>query len=269
MRRFFAVLITAFAVAGTAVAGFSAAGVVGGKATTHKLAETTINVNAFEFSFTFSQSSAPAGIIHFVVKNTGTQEHDLSIAGQGTPTIEPGQSATLTVTLNPGSYNYACTIGEHATFGMQGTFTVTGTPVTTTTVITTGGTTRTITTTQTTTPTTTTPRTTVAVSEKEFKIILPSIKKRVAYYVRVKGKRVKRFKTVLVQKPLKAGPTHFVIKNIGKVPHNFVIAGQQSLVIAAGQTGTLDVDLSKGKQKYLCSITGHAALGMKGTATVV
>jgi len=266
MRRFTAVLIAAFAIVGTAVAGFSAAGVVGGKSTTHALAETTVNIDAREFSFTLSQSSAPAGIIHFVVHNVGTQEHDFAMAGQGTPTIEPGGSATLTITLNPGSYNYACTIGEHATFGMQGTFTVTGTAVTTTTVITTNGTT--ITTTATTTPTTTTPpATNVAVSEKEFKILLPSVKKKVAFFVKVKGKRVKKFKTVLVTKPVKAGPIHFVIKNIGKISHNFVIAGQQSLVISAGKTGTLDVTLTKGKYKYLCSITGHAALGMKGTLT--
>jgi uncharacterized cupredoxin-like copper-binding protein len=269
MRRFIAVLIAAFAVTGTAVAGFSAAGVVGGKSTQHAMAETTITVQAYEFNFTLSQNSAPTGIVHFVVTNTGTQEHDFAIAGQKTPTLAVGQTATLTVTFNnPGQYNYACTIGEHASFGMQGLFTVTGQPVTTTQVITTNGTT--ITTTATTTQTTTGGApTTVPVSEKEFKILLPSVKKRVTYYVRVKGKRVKKHKTVLVQKPVKAGPLKFVVKNIGKIPHNFVIGDQQSLVIKPGETTTVTITLSKGKHRYECSITGHAALGMKGTLVVV
>ena len=265
MRRFIAVLIAALAVTGTAVAGFSAAGVVGGTST-RAAAETTINVSAYEYNFTLSASTAPAGIVHFVVTNIGKDDHDFSIAGQKTPTLQPGQNATLTVTLNGGTYNYACTIGEHASFGMVGTFTVTGQTTTAVTTITTGNTT--IVSTQTTTATTTPlPATTVSVSEKEFKIILPSTKKRVAYYKRVNGKRVKRFRTVLVQKPLKAGRVHFVIKNIGKIAHNFVIpdAGGQSLVIGAGKSTTLDVDLTAGKHRFECSITGHAAAGMKGT----
>src|SRR5579872_1042453 len=264
MRRFVAVLLVAFAVCGTLVAGFSFAGVVGGKST-GRVADTTITIQAYEFSFTLSASSAPAGIINFVVTNTGTQEHDFSIAGHGTPTLEPGQTATLTVNLAAGTYNYACTIGEHASFGMQGQFTVTGGTQTTTQVITTNGTT--ITTTATTTQTTTPPPPpvqTVAVQEKEFKIILPSTSRIVKTVKIVKGKRVTVKHTVVTPKPLKPGLTHFVIRNIGKIPHNFVIAGQQSLVVSPGKSTTLDVTLKKGTASYKCSITGHAALGMRG-----
>jgi len=32
--------------------------------------------------------------------------------------------------------------------------------------------------------------------------------------------------------------------------------------------GSINVTLVKGKRKYLCSITGHAAAGMKGTLVV-
>jgi len=268
MRRFVLAVVVCLAVAGTAVAGFSFAGVVGPK-NADRVAVTDINVSAVEYNFVFSAASAPAGVINFHVTNNGTIEHDFQIAGQKTPTLSPGQSATLTVTLNGGSYNYACTIGEHASFGMFGAFTVTGQVQTTTQVITTNGTTITTTATQTQPTTTPKPVATVPVSEKEFKILLPSVKKRVAYFTKVKGKRVKKFKTVLVQKPVKRGLVKFVVKNVGKIAHNFVIGTGQTTIIKPGQSTSISVTLTKGKHKYLCSITGHAAAGMKGTLVVV
>ena len=123
MRRFTAVLIAAFAIVGTAVAGFSAAGVVGGKSTTHALAETTVNIDAREFSFTLSQSSAPAGIIHFVIKNIGKISHNFVIAGQQSLVISAGKTGTLDVTLTKGKYKYLCSITGHAALGMKGTLT--------------------------------------------------------------------------------------------------------------------------------------------------
>lgn len=267
MRRFIAVLLAAFAVCGTLVAGFSFAGVVG-KASPRATAVTTIDVQAYEYNFTLSSSTAPAGTVVFNVKNTGKDAHDFAIAGRKTPTLDPGQSATLTIDLAAGQYNYACTIGEHASFGMQGQFTVTGAATTTTQVITTNGTT--ITTTATTTQTTPppTPVQTVAVTEKEFKIILPSTSKIIYVKKKIRGKLVRVKKIIVTPKPLKAGLTKFVIRNVGKIPHNFVIQNQQSLVYAGGKSGTFTATLTPGTAKYECSITGHAALGMKGSVVV-
>jgi uncharacterized cupredoxin-like copper-binding protein len=260
MRRFAFALLVTVAVVGTAVAGFSFAGVLSPRATT----VTDITVKASEFRFEMSADSAPAGTVVFHLQNAGTEVHDFAIAGQKTPTIGPGESATLTVNLAAGSYAYACTIGEHASFGMQGQFNVTGAAQTSTgvTTIVTNGTTQVVTTTQTVTqPTTTpTPSATVKVTEKEFKIILPSTTKK----VKVKGKT----KLVTTVKPVKHGLIKFVVHNIGKLPHNFVIGGQQTLVIKSGGTATVSATLAKGKYKYICSITGHAALGMKGVLTV-
>jgi plastocyanin len=260
MRRFAVVILLCLAVAGTAVAGFSFAGVVSPQATR---VTTNVTVHGGEYYFNLSQNSAPVGTVVFTFVNDGDVGHDFQIAGKSTPVIAHGETATLTVDFTkPGTYPYLCSVGEHAIYGMQGVFTVTGTAVTTTA-----------------TTTTATP-TTVKVTEKEFKIILPSTTKRVAYYKKVpvvktvngKKKKVyvkkKFYKRVSVQKPVKAGPVHFVVHNIGKIPHNFVIAGQQTLVLASGKTGTLDVDLTPGKYPYECSITGHAALGMKGTLVV-
>jgi len=252
MRRFLIAVLTCLAVAGTAVAGFSFAGVMGPQKE-RAVAVTDINVVALEYSFNLSAMSAPAGVVNFHVVNNGTIEHDFAIGGQKTPTLNPGQSATLTVTLNGGQYPYACTIGEHASFGMFGTFTVTGQVQTTTTVITTNGTTITTTATQTQPVTTATPTATVRVSEKEFKIILPTTTKI------VRGKRV------TTVKPVKHGLIRFVVKNVGKIPHNFVIGTGQTIVLKHNQSYAMNVQISKGKHKYLCSITGHAALGMKGT----
>lgn len=89
----------------------------------------TIQVSAQEFSFTLDASQAQAGEVTFIVTNNGTMPHDFSIEGEGvnekTPMIDPGESATLTVELEPGSYTYICTLPGHAMLGMKGTFTVT------------------------------------------------------------------------------------------------------------------------------------------------
>jgi uncharacterized cupredoxin-like copper-binding protein len=200
--------------------------------------------------------------VRFHVINEGADVHDFAIGGQKTPTLNPGGTADLTVTFAAGTYNYACTIGHHAEDGMQGAFTVTGAAATSTavTTIVSNGTTQVVTTTQTVTQPPAVPTATVKVTENEFKIILPSTTKK----VKVKGKT----KLVTTVKPIKHGLIHFVVKNAGKLPHNFVIGGQQTVVLSAGKSGSIDVALKKGTYKYICSITGHAALGMKGVLTV-
>jgi uncharacterized cupredoxin-like copper-binding protein len=69
-------------------------------------------------------------------------------------------------------------------------------------------------------------------------------------------------------KSVKHGLIRFKVTNVGKISHNFVIGGKQTRLLAHGKSATLDVVLKKGKFKYLCSVTGHAALGMKGTLLV-
>lgn len=67
---------------------------------------------------------------------------------------------------------------------------------------------------------------------------------------------------------VKHGLIRFKVTNVGKIPHNFVIGGKQTPVLAHGKSATLNVVLKKGKIKYRCSVTGHAALGMKGVLLV-
>ena len=258
MRRFVVALCSVFAVAATGVVGYALAGPATRQATT----VTDVTVHAGEYYFNLSTITAPTGTVNFHVINDGEVGHDFSIANQRTPILEKGQTATLTVNFTTaGKYGFICTLGEHAVYGMQGEFTVTG--GTTTTVI--GGTTITNTVT---TPPPLPLKGTVNVNLKEFKIILTQRKK-----VRVKkGKKfVFQLKNVVV-KSVPKGRIKFVVKNTGALPHNFVEVGgtQGTRVLAKGQSQTVTWSFpAKGSVRYECSITGHAAAGMKGTLKVV
>ena len=56
--------------------------------------------------------------------------------------------------------------------------------------------------------------------------------------------------------------------NKGKLAHDFKIAGKKSQMVQPGKSTTLKVTLKRGKQKYECTVPGHAAAGMHGTLTV-
>jgi uncharacterized cupredoxin-like copper-binding protein len=67
----------------------------------------------------------------------------------------------------------------------------------------------------------------------------------------------------------KPGTVTFVFKNIGHVLHDFKINGKQTPLTQPGKTAKLVVTFKKkGNYRYLCSVPGHAAAGMKGTFTV-
>jgi nitrite reductase (NO-forming) len=57
----------------------------------------------------------------------------------------------------------------------------------------------------------------------------------------------------------------FKVTNKGHVKHDFKIAGKKTPLIAPGKSATLRVTLTKGPHKYICTVIGHAAAGMKGT----
>jgi uncharacterized cupredoxin-like copper-binding protein len=91
---------------------------------------TTVQVAEFEYAFTLSQSSIPCGTVTFSMTNTGQIQHNFDVlglkndAGVG-PFLNPGDHATMTVTLAPGSYQYQCDEAGHAAMGMMGSLTVT------------------------------------------------------------------------------------------------------------------------------------------------
>jgi plastocyanin len=75
----------------------------------------------------------------------------------------------------------------------------------------------------------------------------------------------KDFKFTLSRKSARHGKVVFKLTNKGPSPHDFKIAGKKTKVIKKGKTATLTVTLKKGKSyTYICTVPGHAQLGMKG-----
>jgi plastocyanin len=71
-------------------------------------------------------------VVRFVLRNNGALAHDLHVErdGQdfgGTPIFGPGKTEAGQATLSPGTYEFICTVGDHAQLGMKGTLTVTAT----------------------------------------------------------------------------------------------------------------------------------------------
>jgi plastocyanin len=64
--------------------------------------------------------------------------------------------------------------------------------------------------------------------------------------------------------------THvFRVRNTGRATHDLRIAGKRTRLLRSGQTQTLRVTFRrKGKYAYICTVEGHAALGMKGVLRV-
>ncbi len=78
------------------------------------------------------------------------------------------------------------------------------------------------------------------------------------------------FKFVLSKRSVPVGSTVvFTVINKGKIAHDFRILGTsisaRTGLLKPGQRATLRATLiKKGKYKYLCTVPGHAKLGMKG-----
>jgi uncharacterized cupredoxin-like copper-binding protein len=88
---------------------------------------TVVNVRMADFAFSGVPGSIPCGKITFNETNTGVEDHNIAVAGKTPgPVIGAGESASFTLTLDPGTYSYQCDVGNHARQGMVGSFTVTG-----------------------------------------------------------------------------------------------------------------------------------------------
>ncbi|MBL7501006.1 hypothetical protein I6A84_26265 [Frankia sp. CNm7] len=90
---------------------------------------TAVGITETDYKIALGRTSFPAGTYAFVVKNDGQTPHALHIEGSGieaeTPTILPGGSATLTVTLGVGEYELDCPVDGHEELGMAQKITVT------------------------------------------------------------------------------------------------------------------------------------------------
>jgi uncharacterized cupredoxin-like copper-binding protein len=92
---------------------------------------TAVKLSMTEFKFAPSTVTLNgAGTYTFQAKNDGTMQHGLEIEGNGveksSSIVGPGQTATLTVDLKSGEYEFYCPVDSHRQQGMEGKLTVSG-----------------------------------------------------------------------------------------------------------------------------------------------
>jgi len=122
---------TAMVLAAAGLAGCSSSGGGGGSGTTSAsvnsgttVTGTEVTATEKEYSISLSTQTFTAGPYAFTVHNTGETAHNLTIEGPGvdkqaTSTIQPGQTATLVVIFQKGSYELWCSVDEHKEQGMD------------------------------------------------------------------------------------------------------------------------------------------------------
>jgi uncharacterized cupredoxin-like copper-binding protein len=109
-------------VAGLLFAALTFAGTPVHRATEHAA---TVSAKLSEWKVELSQATIAAGSVTFTVANAGSIPHAFEVEGQGiekeTEVIQPGSSATLTLTLKPGTYDVYCPVGQdsHKHLGME------------------------------------------------------------------------------------------------------------------------------------------------------
>ena len=101
-------------------------------ATTPPTSAKTITISETDFKLDPSPVTiASAGTYTFEAINNGGTDHALTVEGNGlaetrTDSIAPGQSASITVDLKPGTYRMYCPIAGHQKLGMVGNVLVGG-----------------------------------------------------------------------------------------------------------------------------------------------
>lgn len=91
--------------------------------------DNTVQVGLSEFTIDMPDS-IPAGMTTFEVSNNGSFEHNFRIEGEGVDqafdtNLQAGESGTMEVELQPGSYTVYCPVGNHREQGMELQLTVT------------------------------------------------------------------------------------------------------------------------------------------------
>jgi uncharacterized cupredoxin-like copper-binding protein len=92
---------------------------------------------------------------------------------------------------------------------------------------------------------------------------------RAAAGIAVTAGKPSEFSFKLSRKTVPHGTVTFTITNGGALPHDFSINKKKTALITPGSSKTLTVTFTKaGNYGYMCTVSGHAAAGMKGTLKV-
>lgn len=90
----------------------------------------SVRVTAKEYSFDPSTIVLEgAGRLRVTLDNRGSLAHDIKFERDGrviggTPAFPAGETRSATVNLPHGTYEFLCTVGDHAELGMRGTLRV-------------------------------------------------------------------------------------------------------------------------------------------------
>jgi uncharacterized cupredoxin-like copper-binding protein len=89
----------------------------------------TVTVAETDFKLALSTSTFKPGTYTFAVRNMGKATHALEVEGPGvgerkSDTVSPGESTSLTVTLQQGTYELYCPVDNHKDLGMETKITV-------------------------------------------------------------------------------------------------------------------------------------------------
>lgn len=90
---------------------------------------TAVTVTAKDFSLSLSSGHVAPGSYTLTMVNAGNATHAIEIsgpgvAGQRSGTAGPGGKASVAVTLQPGTYDIWCPVGNHRAMGMETRLTV-------------------------------------------------------------------------------------------------------------------------------------------------
>ena len=86
----------------------------------------SVRVTAKEYSFDPSTIVVQgAGTLRLTLDNRGSLAHNIKVERDGrvlggTPSFPAGESKSATVRLAAGTYDFVCTVGDHAELGMKG-----------------------------------------------------------------------------------------------------------------------------------------------------
>jgi plastocyanin len=121
---------SAAATSTSAAAGTSSSAAAGASSAASTVGQDgTLTAKEGDFTIDLGTTTLKAGPYVVKVDNTGNATHDLVVEQNGaklagTSKIAPGGSASLSVTLKPGSYVFYCSVGNHRAMGMETTVTV-------------------------------------------------------------------------------------------------------------------------------------------------